>query len=304
MAVCPKPPTSAAIPSLAEGLEPVPGYRLIRLRGKGAQGQVWEAYDPNGLRVALKFLGCQNQPPGLVSNEIRLLHNLQELHHPHLVTVNNIFTSPHYVIICMELADGNLYELRQAYLEETGAMIPPDHLVSLLDQAAEALDFLAGQRLSYGGFAPTGLQHCDIKPNNLLMVGDCLKVADLGVCSQQRSNSRRRTTGSTPPYAAPEMYEGRLTERTDQFALAVTYVELRTGQRPFGGEEPASAFRPTLVRDLRLLPPAERPIVSRALRHKWYDRWPTCREFIAALGAVAGKDPCYPADRPRPARSI
>ena len=45
------------------GSEPFPGYRLLRLRGRGGFATVWEASSPSGERVALKFMSSGNAHP-------------------------------------------------------------------------------------------------------------------------------------------------------------------------------------------------------------------------------------------------
>src|SRR5262249_10339834 len=155
----------------------VPGYRLNRPLGQGAFGEVWEAIRCDGETVALKFLDTRTRSATMISSEVRVLRALAQLEHPHIVQLQGVHASSKYVILIMERADGNLSDLRSAYLAETGGNVPADHALDLLDQAAEALDFLAEQKLP-GFRSARGLQHCDVKPSNLLLMGHDLKVAD------------------------------------------------------------------------------------------------------------------------------
>jgi serine/threonine protein kinase len=168
---------------LHAGLQPIPGHRLTRPLGAGGFGEVWEATDPDGRPVALKFIDCRTRPPSLVRGEIRVLRGLSELRHPSIIQFYGIHASSHYVILSMERADGNLADLRQAYQEEAGINIPSEHTLELVGQAALALDFLADLKLPDINVSSRGLQHCDVKPSNLLLVGETLKVADFGLCA-------------------------------------------------------------------------------------------------------------------------
>src|SRR5262249_47519149 len=74
----------------------------------------------------------------------------------------------------------------------------------------------------------------------------------------------------------------------DQYSLAVTYVQLRTGRLPFRGPV-ADVLLGHLHRepDLSGLPEAERAAVARALAKVPEDRWPSCRTFAKGLELAA-----------------
>ena len=70
----------------------------------------------------------------------------------------------------------------------------------------------------------------------------------------------------TLDFAAPEVFRGQLSDRTDQYSLAVSYYLLRTGRLPF--RDTPTSFTPTYSRgqpDLSLLPAGERVILAKAL---------------------------------------
>jgi serine/threonine protein kinase len=269
-------------------MEPIPGHRLLGRLGTGAFGDVWEAEMRDGGRVALKFLDCRNQPRTLVANEIRILLKLRELQHPNIIRLLDVCATQQYIALKMEKADGNLRELQEVYLQETGHAIPPDHLFDLLEQAATGLDFLAERPrpgLSANGH---GMQHCDVKPSNLLILDDSLKIADFGLCVSSLSATPGKRFMGTKPYAAPELYEGRVTTHTDQFALAVMYCELVTTGRVLRPQDPhGNVWIPPI--DLKKLRAHEYPVLARALDPNWMTRFPSCKSFVAALRDAAQK---------------
>jgi serine/threonine-protein kinase len=268
-----------------KGMEAGRGVRLTHALGKGAFGEVWEAETPEGQTVALKFMECSNRSGRTIVNEIRLLVALRELRHPHLLELHSVSARRNYLVICMERAEGSLHDLHHAYKEETGGNIPPVHLCELLSQGAQALDFLAAQKIPGVTTDAGGLQHCDVKPRNLLLVGDILKVADFGLCTPQIGNGSRRLRIGTPLYSPPEFAEGKVTPRSDQFSLAISYCELRTGQMPISEEHKPGRLAPA---DLSGLSLSERPVIARALEPQWLARWPSCQAMMTALSeAVA-----------------
>jgi formylglycine-generating enzyme required for sulfatase activity len=79
------------------------------------------------------------------------------------------------------------------------------------------------------------------------------------------------------------MLEDRISRWSDQYALAITYFQLRTGIFPFT----TSHLRLFAPPDLLSLPAGERTVVARALARTPEDRWPSCRAFVEALEAAA-----------------
>jgi serine/threonine protein kinase len=265
------------------GEEPVPGYRLTRPLGAGAFGEVWEARDRDGGVVAMKFLDARSLSMSMIRNEIRVLRGLNELRHPHIIPLLGVHASSRYLILILERADGNLHDLRQAYLDETGANMPSDDALDLIQQAARALDFLTTVKIPGVNEASRGLQHCDVKPSNLLLVGETLKVADFGLCVSTSWNSTRGRWRGTPPYAAPELYDNHGVPGSDQYALAVTYCELVFGQRVFVERSNRHAPPSGLPIDLSQVRNSEVSVLSRALHPHPSSRWPTCLAFVEAL---------------------
>src|SRR5262249_8891734 len=186
------------------------------------------------------------------AGEVRMLRGLGELKHPNIIQLHAVIPSARYLVLVMERADCNLTDLRDAYLKETNGNVPPEHALDLVDQAATGLDFLAALKTSG---APQGLQHCDVKPSNLLLVGHRLKIADFGLCAGTGWQTHQKGWKGTRPYAAPELFHGTAAPGTDQFALAVTFCELVMGERPFWKGAQIDA------------PPAGMPIDLTKLRH-------------------------------------
>src|SRR6516162_4258864 len=254
--------------------EPIPGYRLIEPLGNGGFGEVWKCEAPGGLFKAIKFvygnLNSMDVEGVRAEQELHALQRVKEVRHPFICSMDRIEQVEGELVIVMELAERTLYDL---YLECQAAGligIPRENLLRFLRDAAEALDYMNEKH---------NLQHLDVKPRNLFVIGDRVKVADFGLVKHlERRSASGLLGGVTPLYAPPETFNGKISERSDQYSLAIVYQELLTGHRPFVGKNIRQLAQTHLQEepDVRALPEADRPVVQRALSKDPSKRFASC----------------------------
>jgi serine/threonine protein kinase len=238
------------------------------------------------------------------TREIRSTETIRRLWHPNLLRVEHVFLQADYVVIVMELADGSLLDVLDLYINDQGTALPPDLICQYLTQIADGLDFLNTPQHRLDG-KTVAFQHGDVKPTNLLLCGETVKLADFGLATAMTYSLEPHGRRGTLEFAAPELFRGQLSNRTDQYALAVTYCLLRTGNLPF--VDTPNRFTPAYVRsrpNLTGLTSAERSIISRALSVSPVQRWSNCRELIdrlseVAFGAASGSGQCIEGPLPR-----
>jgi serine/threonine protein kinase len=278
--------STSSAPTFEEG-QTLQEYRLRRLRGRSAFTFVWEAENVHGEPRALKFLPNPDDPA--TRQEIRAIQMVAPLQHKHLTPIEKLWTIPKFFVIAMPLADASLQDLFEAYQAEYSTGIPPAELCDYLSHAGAALDFLNLTKHHLGSW-PCGIQHCDIQPSNLLLFGDTVKLADYNLASPTNRLLQFGTRLGPPGYIAPEVWNSRLTDNTDQYALAITYCYLRGGRLPLVEKppEPGQLPGPRPAPDLSMLTEKERPIIAKALAVSAHDRWKSCKDMMAELTKAVG----------------
>jgi serine/threonine protein kinase len=208
--------------------------------------------------------------------------------HPYLVRNHGVWSVPGYIVIDMELAEATLLDLMLVYQNDLGQDIDPPQLLLYMWQVANGLDFLNARRHPRDG-RKVGFQHGDIKPNNILLFGDVAKLTDYGLATPTYGPTTPCPRQGTREYAAPEVFQGYLSETSDQFSLAVTYHLLRTGAFPYPpppNELPKMYTRP--APDLTAVSQPEAVVLARALSPVPQDRFPSCQDFLRALIGTSG----------------
>jgi serine/threonine protein kinase len=263
------------------GEEPLPGYRLIQLLGCGSFGEVWKCEVPGGLFKAIKFVSGNLRDldghASLARQELDALERIKAIRHPFILSMDRIEVIDGELTIVMELADKSLHDVLAECQAAGLPGVPREELFSYLLEAAEALDLMNFQH---------GLQHLDVKPRNLFLVSNHLKVADFGLVNGLGEAATHSPGGGfTPLYAAPEILSGGISRHSDQYSLAIVYQELLTGTLPFQGTNGRQLIFQHLMAlpNLEPVPAADRPALARALEKDPAKRFPSCTAFLQVL---------------------
>ena len=224
------------------------------------------------------------------TEELRRIVRMRDLPHPNLIEIENVWADSNYLVVAMELADGSLADLLDVALEEFGVPFVRHDVCKYITQTAAAIDFMNARRHQDPNGCTTGFQHCDVKPGNILLFGDHVKLSDFGLVRMVTDDFMPCQYGGTLAYSAPEVFNKQVSQWTDQFSLAVTYCELRTGKLPF--TRSPSRFGSGRVQadpELSALTPEERTIVTTALSKQPRNRWPNCQEMAKRLAALGDR---------------
>ena len=143
-------------------------YEILAPLGAGGMGEVYKARDTRLDRaVAVRVLPDHiAQREDLRARFEREARTVASLNHPHICTLHDI--GPGYMV--MELVDGETLADRIA----KGAL-PLEQALKLATQLADALD--RAHR--------AGVTHRDIKPQNIMLTRDGVKVLDFGLAKSQ-----------------------------------------------------------------------------------------------------------------------
>lgn len=253
--------------------------RLGTELGRGGMGVIFLGYSHGmSCEVAVKFV-CKE---GLSLNAreceelLRGARLAAQVEHRNLTPIYHADRVECVPYLIMKYIDGPVL---RGILNDGGPLDEPTAL-ELMSSVSEAVAALHNQ----------GITHGDIKPSNVLLDSDGrIFVSDYGLTfNQLRTGGVTRVFG-TPPYMAPEAFDGVMTARGDVYALGIMTYELLAGSLPFVGT--ADEIRRLQSSGPVAFEPLRQGNVSsglieameRALQADPTNRFTTAREFHSAL---------------------
>lgn len=253
-------------------------WRIERFLARGGFGQVFEARRSSWIDEepsrALKVFDP------IVSSAARtsLLGEfavLRRVHHPHLISGEDAFDVAEgplagCVVFVMERADTDL----ASEIHRRGPL-----------PVAEALEVGAQVSEGLAALHADGHLHGDVKPANILRVGETWKLGDFGV-SVTLEGSYALVQATTLDYRPPELSRGEQGARShrssDVWAIGVTMWIAATGRHPFVGSDPHLRYA-AVLRDDRLPAPQLDPAFAALIGDRCLNVNPRARATAAEL---------------------
>jgi hypothetical protein len=217
-------------------------YVIVDIKGQGGMAVIYRAMDLHShQQVAIKHLlfdpaATPEERETRIQrfdSEARLL---QLLDHPYILKLLDYSPEQHYMVL--ELLEGLDFKTHVMTYE-----LSPRAILILLGQLAEALEEVHTR----------GIVHCDLKPDNVIIENNKVKLLDFGIARLPGGDSHasRHALVGTMEYMAPEQIQNNRSAfpQSDIFSFGVLMYELFTGQLPFAADNPAMATYAILNQD-------------------------------------------------------
>jgi eukaryotic-like serine/threonine-protein kinase len=278
--------------------QPVPGYEMIKILGRGGMGCVMLARnqqtgEPVAIKTLLPEVAVSDQALRRFMREIDVAASLQ---HPHIVRFIDRGTNKGVVYLITEFVEGaDAARLADA----RGGRLPYPEAVKIISQALDALQFAHSK----------GFIHRDIKDQNILVSGVwpnyTSKLTDFGLAKSFTQTGMSGVTmagdvAGTFAYMPPEQIRDFRNVRpsSDIYAMGMTAYSLLTGAialdispRANVAETVKSIFEKPIIpvrHRIPDIPDAVAQVIERALTKDVSQRWPSAEAMRAALLQAAG----------------
>jgi serine/threonine protein kinase len=264
-------------------------YQLIEQLGRGAFGSVYLGKHfllEHKPLVAIKVLNNTLTSQEEINRFFQEAVLLDQLTHPNILPILDANIYEGYPFFVAEYAPGG--SLRDRIDQLNGTPMPLDEAIHVISQIGQGLQHAHD----------LDIVHRDLKPANILfnIHGDAV-LADFGISIHVHKTSRADEIG-TPTYMSPEQFKGKVSKRSDQYALGCIVYELFTGQTIFSADDPYTIGykhiyeQPIEPRDLNPdIAPEIEEVILKAIAKNRDDRYATVTDFVQAIQQASGRGP-------------
>jgi eukaryotic-like serine/threonine-protein kinase len=255
-------------------------YEVVARIAQGGMAIVYRGHDRQLDRVvAIKVPRPEfARDRGFSEQFRREARTAARLSHPNVVAVYDSGEERGLPWIVMEHVSGRT--LREVL--DGQRLLSPETTAELLGPVADALDHAHH----------AGVVHLDVKPENLLLTSETVKVADFGLVRAAAQRGHGQALAATVHYCAPEVLRGGVVDgRADVYALGVVAWECVSGRPPFEGDARQVVAQhlggrvPPPSRGVAGIPEPFDAAVARATDPDPTRRFLRASDFAAAIGA-------------------
>lgn len=197
-------------------------FILTERLGSGTYATVYKAYRKGDSRevVAVKVVGKKTLNKASTENLLTEIEILKTMKHPHIVQLKDFQWDAENIYLILEWCSGG--DLSRFI--RSRRILPERIARRFLQQIACALQFLHEKNIS----------HLDLKPQNILLSGSVLKLADFGFAQYMSPWDEQSVLRGSPLYMAPEMVcRKQYDSRVDLWSVGVILYEALFGRAPF-----------------------------------------------------------------------
>ncbi len=203
-------------------------YRILQKIGSGGFGTVYLAED-----TILKAKRAIKIPHRTSTNMNKLLQEsivqAKLLDHPHIVKLLTVDIINDTIVMVMEYIEGKDLEK----IIDENEKLSLDLALNYFRQILSALDYAHRQNIL----------HRDIRPSNILITRDNqIKITDFGTSKLLKDKEYATTRIGSPPYMAPEQFEGRAILCSDIYSCGCIFYEMITGFPPIISANPVEIY--------------------------------------------------------------
>lgn len=224
--------------------EKIGKYDVIDVLGKGSMGVVYKGHDayvdrPVAIKVATNTDATEEGDSMAKKMFVNEARSAGRLDHNNILKVYEAGEEQGMPYMVMEFIAGG--DTLRSYCKPD-TILPVKQVVTLIRQAADALDYAHEQ----------GVLHRDIKPANIMLTANGVaKLGDFGI-ARRMGVDQTQIVGwfGSPLYMSPEQAQDMdLTPQSDLFSLGSVFYEMLAGEPPFAAKGLSSLIQKVVNED-------------------------------------------------------
>ncbi|MCK4889763.1 MAG: serine/threonine protein kinase, partial [Candidatus Aminicenantes bacterium] len=257
-------------------------YKILKKLGSGGFGTVYLAED-----TFLKSQRALKIPHGLNSQKEKLLKEsivqTKLLDHPNIVKLLTVDIIDDNIVMVMEYVDGTDLEK----IIDDSVKLSIKRALAYFRQILSALGYAHENKIL----------HRDIRPSNILISKkNEVKITDFGTSTFLEESQHATTKIGSPPYMAPEQFEGKAVFASDIYSAGCLFYEMITGFPPIVLANPMEIYKrakagdfPSLIKKIPTLAPGINDIIMKTLSPDISGRYKTTGDILAAFDSLEKK---------------